>query len=260
MIIKNTIAFLALLSTTVFYTISVQAASPTFDNDQASTLLSKINGYRTSQGKSALKYSSKLASVAKSRVSAIYSSQTLINGGDPSHFIPGFGSFDAQAKSLGLVPAAGGGGIGENFTASSSGIDGAYSNWLKSSSHLENILESDFAYSGVAVSTNLQEVGDPQIPSGLTSGVVAIQVFASADTIDGTSSPSPAPTTPTPPKDTSTTTNNTTNQTTPTKKPAATTPKPTTPTVSKPKIDKTQKIGSKIKFDDLAVITTKIFS
>lgn len=256
--IRNICAFLALLSTSVFFTISAQAASPTFDNDEASTLLSKINGYRTSQGKSALKYSSKLASVAKSRVSAIYSSQTLINGGDPSHFIPGFGTFDAQAKSLGLVAAAGGGGIGENFTASSSGVDGAYSNWLKSSSHLVNILESEFAYTGVAVSTNLQEVGDPQIPSGLTSGIVAIQVFASADTIDGTTSP--APTTPTPPKDTPTTTNNTPSQTTSTKKPAATTTKPTTPTVSKPKIDKTQKIGSKIKFDELVMVIVKIFN
>jgi len=254
--IRNIFAVLALVSTSVFCTISAQAASPSFDSDQASTLLSKINSYRTSQGKSALKYSSKLASVAKSRVSAIYSSQALINGGDPSHSIPGFGSFDTQAKSLGLVAAAGGGGIGENFTASSSGIDGAYSNWLKSSSHLANILEDQFAYTGVAVSTNLQDVGDPQIPSGLTSGVVAIQVFASADTIDGTTSPAPStpaptPTTTTPPK---------TNNTTPNTKTTTTTPKPTTQVVNKPKIDKTQKIGSKIKFDDLVVITTKIFS
>ena len=258
--IRNICTYIALVSTSFFFTISVQAATPVFDSDEASVLTSKINRYRTSQGKTALKYSSKLASVARSRVSAIYSSQTLINSGDPSHFIPGFGTFDSQAKSLGLVAASGGGGIGENFTASSNGVDGAYSNWLKSSSHLGNILDDQFAYTAISLSTNLQDVGDPQIPSGLTSGVVAVQVFASADTIDGTSSPSPAPTTPAPSQNTSSRPSTTPSQTTPTKKPAATIAKPTTQAVSKPKIDKTQKVGAKVKFDNLAIVVIKIFS
>jgi uncharacterized protein YkwD len=260
--LKNISTVVALVTTTLFFTISVQAASPTFDNDQASTLMSKINGYRTSQGKTALKYSSKLASVAKSRVSAIYSSQSLINSGDPSHNIPGFGSFDAHAKSLGLVPADGGGGIGENFTASTSGVDGSYSNWLKSSSHLANILDDGYAYTAVALSTNLQDVGDPQIPSGISGGVVAIQVFASAETIDGASTPSPAPT----PSPTPSDTQNRPAETpapkpTTTSKPATTTTaKPINQPAPKPKIDKTQKIGAKFKFDDLTVITNKNFS
>jgi len=260
--LKNPILILILLSFSSLLSINTWAASPTFDDSIAAALLAKINGYRVSQGLTALKSNSKLAGIAKSRINAMYSSNTLISGSDPSHNIPGFGSFSTHSRALGLnpVPQA----QGENFTASTRGIDALYSNWLGSSSHTVNILDDRYVYSGMAVSSNLESVGDPSIPANITpGGLVAIQVFTSADAIDGKAA-TPAPTTPTPSNNNPAPTNNTptTRPTqTPSPKPAtprpADQPKPAAP--AKPKIDKTQKVSLKMKFDEVAVVFTRIF-
>jgi uncharacterized protein YkwD len=254
MLVKKIVFVATLLSFTCLSSITAWAAAPTFDDSLAASLLAKVNSYRVSQGKTALKSSGKLSGIAKGRVTAIYTSNSLINPGDPSHNIPGFGGFASHSKVLGLpTPDA----EGENFTVSTRGLDALYSNWIGSPSHLANILDDKFVYTGVAVSINLEEVGDPQIPTNIAPrGLVAIQVFTSADAIDGKSTPStPAP------APTNTTPSTNTNSTTPVAKPA-TTPKPAaTPakTVTKPKIDKTQKVGSKIKFEEIKMIFTKVF-
>ena len=253
MLIKNIFLVFALFGLASLSSITVSAASPTFDDSLASSLLAKINSYRVSQGKTALKSSGKLSGIAKGRISAIYSSNNLINSGDPSHNIPGFGGFETHSKALGLPKPAD---LGENFTVSTRGIDALYSNWIGSQSHLANILDDRFVYSGMAVSTNLEEVGDPQIPTNIApGGMLALQVFTSADAIDGK-----IKTENTPPKELTPAPKNSSN----TVKPAPTistkaTSVTPTKTQLKPKIDKTQKVGLKIKFEEIIMSFSKIF-
>ena len=260
MFLKKIVLIPALIAFSTFSSISAWAATPTFDDSLAASLLAKINSYRVSQGKTALKSSGKLAGIAKGRVGAIYTSNSLINPGDPSHNIPGFGGFATHSKALGLpTPDA----LGENFTVSTRGLDALYSNWIGSQSHLQNILDDSFVYSGMAVSTNLEQVGDPQIPANIApGGLVAIQVFASADAVDGktpAATPAPAPNN-TPNNPPSTPARPTTPTTRPTTRPAATpTPAPAPQTEVKPKIDKTQKVSSKLKFEEMVMTFTKIF-
>ncbi len=245
MTFKNTILVVILLSLGLFSVVKTWAASPVFDDSLAATLLSKINNYRVSQGKTALKYSSKLAGIAKSRVSAVYTSQTFISSSDPTHTIPGFGSFSVHAKALGLNPLPTL--EGENFAVSTRGVDGLYSNWLNSPSHLSNILDDQFVYTGIAISSNLEEAGDPIISPNITpGGLVGIQVFTTADAIDDKTPPLTA--------SVSRPSENTSIK----KSKPITTPKITTP--NKLKIDNTQKVGSKLKFDEVAMGFSKIFN
>jgi len=257
--ISSVLTTLLITSVFSFGSISVLAAAPIFDDSQASILLSLINNYRTSNGKSALKYNSKLAGVAKSRISAMYSAQALISPSDHTHNIPGFGGFSSHSVALGLASNT----ATENFTATSGDINKAFSNWINSPGHLANITDDTLVYSGMAVSTNLGDIGDPQIPSGV-SGIIAIQVFSTAEGIEGKAvapQPAPTPTTTTNPPATTTTTNKPE-----TKAVATVTPKPATKTVSKPapvapkpKIDKSQKLNSKLKFDEIGMVYSKIF-